>query len=504
MMPALADFALAIGSSFALSLIVKATATLAATFISVRLARTHRAAVRHLLLAAGFGVLLMLPMASAAMPTHAVVGLPAVAATLPIPISLAAPVPAEFRPAAKAAGARSTPAVSKEPLPMRSDRQPMSELLTIAWAMGALVCLVPVLVGLFQVRALRRSGRPWPHGMSVLQHVAKDAGTHRLADVLLHDAISGPASCGLMRPAIVLPADAQTWRDDELARALVHEWEHVRRADWASQCLARVVCACYWFHPLVWIAWRRLVLEAERACDDAVLRDAEPTVYADQLVALAERLSTAPKPPLLAMANRTDLAARIAAVLDSRQPRGRAGRLAVVLVCVVAALLTATMSPLRVIASAVDSAQQVRRIHGQRFSGQFGLDPLRHMEVETVMLTFPATELGREFTVDFTTRYLRDRPVPGPGSVDLVITQHPANDASPEVTISSDGRTLPLATQRQARRSVAATISVAEVQRIVDAGGITDQTFNVELRFSPEQVHGLRLTVDEWVKRLQP
>jgi beta-lactamase regulating signal transducer with metallopeptidase domain len=40
----------------------------------------------------------------------------------------------------------------------------------------------------------------------------------------------------------------------------------------------------YWFHPLVWMAWRQLALEAERSCDDAVLRRSEGTVYADQLV----------------------------------------------------------------------------------------------------------------------------------------------------------------------------------------------------------------------------
>jgi beta-lactamase regulating signal transducer with metallopeptidase domain len=442
--------------------------------------------MRHLLLAAGFGVLLMLPIASAAMPTRTVVALPAVADTLPI--SLGAPALAEFRPA------------------IRSDRQPVSELLAIAWATGAVVCLLPVLVGLLQIRALRRSGRPWQRGISVLQRVAKDAGMHGRADVLLHEAVSGPASCGLLHPAIVLPADAQTWHHDELARALVHELEHVRRADWVSQCLARAVCACYWFHPLVWIAWRRLVLEAERACDDAVLRNAEPTVYADQLVALAERLSTSPKPALLAMANRTDLAARIAAVLDGRQPRGRAGRSAVVLACVLAALLIATMSPLRVIAAAhgAGATPTFSRIRGQRSSGQSGLDPLRRLGIETVTLTFPATGLGRVFTVDFTTRYLLDRPVPGPGAVDLVITQHPADDASPEVTIASDGQTLALATQRQARRSVSATIPVAQVQRIAEAGSITDQTFNVELQFSPEQVRTLRRTADEWMTRLRP
>jgi TonB family protein len=110
----------------------------------------------------------------------------------------------------------------------------------------------------------------------------------------------------------------------------------------------RAVCAVYWFHPLVWIAWRRFTLEAERSCDDAVLAGSEPTAYADQLVGLARRLA---KTPLLAMANRADLAKRVGAVLDSRQRRGRAGTLPVALTCATAAVLVLTMSPLRMVAA---------------------------------------------------------------------------------------------------------------------------------------------------------
>jgi beta-lactamase regulating signal transducer with metallopeptidase domain len=74
---------------------------------------------------------------------------------------------------------------------------------------------------------------------------------------------------------------------------------------------------------LVWIAWRRLELEAERSCDDAVLRRSEAPAYADQLVGLAKRLSMAPESPMVAMASRADLAARVGAVLDTRQGHGR-------------------------------------------------------------------------------------------------------------------------------------------------------------------------------------
>ena len=157
-------------------------------------------------------------------------------------------------------------------------------------------------------------------------------------------------TCGFLRPAVILPKDAENWNQEDLSRAIVHELEHVRRGDSLSRFLARAACAAYWFHPLVWISWRTLVLEAERSCDDAVLRGSEATAYADQLVDLAMRLSATRRSPLLAMANRADLATRVRALLDARQPRGRAGILALGLTCAVAAVLVIAMSPLTLIA----------------------------------------------------------------------------------------------------------------------------------------------------------
>jgi hypothetical protein len=54
---------------------------------------------------------------------------------------------------------------------------------------------------------------------------------------------------------------------------------------------------------------------------------------------------------MVAMASRADLAARVGAVLDTRQRRGRAGRFSVGVACVAALLFVVTLSPLRVIAA---------------------------------------------------------------------------------------------------------------------------------------------------------
>jgi uncharacterized protein (TIGR03435 family) len=125
--------------------------------------------------------------------------------------------------------------------------------------------------------------------------------------------------------------------------------------------LARIVCAAYWFHPLVWIAKRQLCVNAERACDDAVLRDSHALGYADQLVTLAERTLGRTRRPLLAMANRSDLSVRVHAVLDIRQQRGPAGVGARMTVAIAAAASVVLLSPLQTVATALEQTPSVAR-----------------------------------------------------------------------------------------------------------------------------------------------
>ena len=341
--------ALALTGRLDLAIVVKATIVLAFGLATLPLARRARASVRHLLMAATFGTVLVLPLVISAVPRVTIRVPPAAAERVARLVSheeSGALQPANSVILGQDANDSALPSFAM--------------LLRLMWALGATLLLVLLANDLRRLRALRRGGLPWPAKNDFTRSLALTSGVSRSVEVLLHEGVNAPLTCGLWRPVILLPIDARDWREADLRCALVHELEHVRRGDWATQLLARVVCACYWFHPLVWMAWARLRLEAERACDDAVVQSAECTKYAEQLVSLARRMSTSRALPSLAMANRTDLSARVTALLDGTRRRGRVGHATTASVVGVACLVVLLVTSVRAIAAPRSSPQAAK------------------------------------------------------------------------------------------------------------------------------------------------
>ena len=336
--------------SVAVVAILKATLVCGAALLLARACRHARAAIRHLLFALTFAALIVIPAAAPIVPALKVM-LPAA----PAPAAARGPeavVPVQPTAEPLLAGRRS-PAIAETAAVERSLTIP--QLLVALWLIGVAVFLVPVVAGLWQVRRLRRTAIPWAGGEELLRSLASARVVHRRVDTVLHDAVAGPMTCGMLRPAIILPVTARDWDEASLRRSLRHELEHVARWDLFTNCFSRMICAAYWFHPLVWAAWRRLRLEAEKACDDAVVVEDDARDYASLLVAMAQP-AAGRRPPLLAMASRDDLTARVAALLDRGQRRGPVGRRRAAGLIAVAAAAMIGIAPITV-ARAMPQAQ---------------------------------------------------------------------------------------------------------------------------------------------------
>ena len=129
------------------------------------------------------------------------------------------------------------------------------------------------------------------------------------------DHVGSPVTWGVLRPVIVVPADWTSWPRAKQQAVLAHEDAHVVRLDTLTSLVSGLVCCLFWLNPLVWLAHRRLLIEAEQACDDRVINlGASPEMYATQLLEIArnQRLWAAP-----AMAATPTLPERIHALLDA-------------------------------------------------------------------------------------------------------------------------------------------------------------------------------------------
>ena len=163
-----------------------------------------------------------------------------------------------------------------------------------------------------------------------------------------------PMAWGIVRPAVLMPADADEWPGERLRIVLLHELAHVRRRDCLTHVLAQAACAVYWFHPLAWMAARRARAERERACDDLVLAaGTRGSDYAEELLQIARVMRAGRFPAVLAgatlaMAHRSQLEGRLLAILDPRMPRRgmtRVRALATSIACACAVVPLAALQP---------------------------------------------------------------------------------------------------------------------------------------------------------------
>jgi TonB family protein len=95
------------------------------------------------------------------------------------------------------------------------------------------------------------------------QRLVRQARPTSLPGILVSGCATVPFAWGV----IVVPEGYEC-----KAAVIAHEAAHLARGDVWSSLLANLTCCVYWFHPLVWWAASRQRLEADRACDDAVLR----------------------------------------------------------------------------------------------------------------------------------------------------------------------------------------------------------------------------------------
>lgn len=269
------------------------------------------AAARHLAWLLGFGGLALLPLLSALVPA------------LPLPVLPAVSEPSIDR-VLTSHGAVVSAAVGGTDSGMS-----IANLLLLAYAAVAALLLLRPVAGRILLAQMWRDSRlvDDPETLELVDRLARSFGIRRRVDVRFASGPAVPMTWGMLRPRILLPADAWRWSSEQRRLVLLHELGHIARHDSATWMGAAVLCAFYWPNPLVWLAAERMRREQEHACDDLVLANgAKAETYARSLLGTARALP--PQEPVMifaaAIVRRSDLERRLSAIIADL-PRKRAG-----------------------------------------------------------------------------------------------------------------------------------------------------------------------------------
>ncbi len=190
------------------------------------------------------------------------------------------------------------------------------QLLWLVWCVGRAGRLVRAAAPVDDLRIVR-----------IQEECQRQLSLSRQVRLLKSATVCTPVAVGVRRPSILLPANCVDWPAEKIRMVLSHELAHVERRDVFWQLAARTAAALYWFHPLTWLALRRMRQERERACDDRVLLAGVPAVdYAAGLAEFAAALAGRRLPLVgsLGMAEQLPLEDRVRSILDATVARNPA------------------------------------------------------------------------------------------------------------------------------------------------------------------------------------
>lgn len=344
--------------------LVKGSVILAVAIAATWVLRRRSAAMRHLLWSVAFAVLLAIPVLSALLPSWRIgtMGLrPAAEVSAVTPPAMPPATPNALRPVHGELGA-----VAAKPRRAWADVTVVAAVALVIWLVGVVGILSRLGIDAVRVRGItkRSVGPTSSHLAATAARIARRLGMHRPVQVLVSDEVGIPATVGVWKPRVILPAEAASWPVDRARTVLMHELAHIVRWDYVVHFGVEAARAVYWLNPLVWLAARRLEMERERACDDQILRDGVGSAqYATTLLEMV-RARALPS-TALAMARGSGFQERIRSVMRrdlDRSPATRGWFSLFAMSALVVALPIATLEILQVEATRQTVAQLVDRL----------------------------------------------------------------------------------------------------------------------------------------------
>ncbi len=150
--------------------------------------------------------------------------------------------------------------------------------------------LLRFVANFWRVRKLVRSSQKVPDELSELFEFVRSGIGVAPCELRFINDIRSPATTGWWHPKVLLPRElVPRLGRQQLTHIFQHELMHVCRRDYLWDRLSTLGCYLTFFHPLAWLARRRLRWEREFVCDENVVQGSRENrvEYASCLTTLA-------------------------------------------------------------------------------------------------------------------------------------------------------------------------------------------------------------------------
>ncbi|MDG5473165.1 BlaR1 family beta-lactam sensor/signal transducer [Jeotgalibacillus sp. ET6] len=177
----------------------------------------------------------------------------------------------------------------------RTDLTFSNQVFTIIWISGVFMMGAFVIHAWTKQQQIKKSLMPVtnPGVLSLFEQCKQMVAVKKPLVLAQSNLISSPLTFGLVKTYIILPQDAEASLNlDEIKHILLHELQHYKYKDIATNYLIILFQLLYWFNPLIWMAFREMRMDREIACDHAVLKKLDHNqriAYGNTIIKFADK-----------------------------------------------------------------------------------------------------------------------------------------------------------------------------------------------------------------------
>ncbi|WP_372814811.1 BlaR1 family beta-lactam sensor/signal transducer [Paenibacillus sp.] len=170
-------------------------------------------------------------------------------------------------------------------------------IMPVVWFAGMFAFAMLTMHSWLKIRNMKKMSRRVSNQevLDLLERCKKHLHMEKDLIVLESPLVKSPMLVGLFKTYLVFPVRFTEWLSlDEIKYIFLHELNHLKHKDNIANYGIVVFQLIYWFNPLVWIAFQKMRLDREIACDIAVLQSLDDHCYAEYgntIINFADRAS---------------------------------------------------------------------------------------------------------------------------------------------------------------------------------------------------------------------